>query len=105
MGSETGAACFLTRANDNLHRGQCSPSGTHGNQARRSDSSLTLQLPAPLVTAMVMPRRAQLFLLGVSMALCGEHRELRDAGRLEGDFPPDSCWETGGHRTARWGFL
>lgn len=63
MGSVTRAPCFLTLTEDNLplaglgtgaSMAQLAPVG---NQARRSGGSLTLQLPALLVTTTITPRR------------------------------------------------
>lgn len=61
-----------------------------GDQARRSDGSLTLQLPAPLVTATVTPRRARLSPGG----LCGALGGLPSCQLLE---------DSDGHRAAQWG--
>lgn len=100
VGSEARAPRSLTLPEGDLHVAGLGtePSAAHlapvGNQARRPGGSLTLQRPAPLVTATVTPSRAQLSLLGEHMVL------LRDARCLEGGSPPDSCWETDGHRAA-----
>ena len=100
MGLEARASRSLTLPEGDLH---VAGLGTEaiaahlapvGNQAHRPGGSLTLQRPAPLVTATVTPSRAQLSLLGEHMA------SLRDAQCLEGGSPPDGCWETDGHRAA-----